>query len=94
MLVCLISMGAAGEASRCATFGVVERAFYAGTIGFLFVVAFELVRRVSVRRRNVQSESPAIAVPRSVRGRAYAVPHRPYRWVVTASSVDWLSDVG
>ena len=45
MLVCLISMGAARRSeSMRHYFGVVERAFYAGTIGFLFVVAFELVR--------------------------------------------------
>ena len=45
MLVALISMGAArrGESMRH-YFGLVERAFYAGAIGFLFVVAIELVR--------------------------------------------------
>ena len=45
MLVCLISIGAARRSDALHQyFGVVERAFYAGTIGFLFVVAFELVR--------------------------------------------------
>ena len=44
MLVSLISMGAARRSeSMHHYFGIVERAFYAGTIGFLFVVAFELV---------------------------------------------------
>jgi hypothetical protein len=45
MLVCLVSMGAARRSeSMRRYFGLVERAFYAGTIGFLFVVAIELVR--------------------------------------------------
>ncbi|MFZ2057039.1 MAG: DUF998 domain-containing protein [Acidimicrobiales bacterium] len=45
MLVSLISMGAARRSeSMRHYFGLVERAFYAGTIGFLFVVAIELVR--------------------------------------------------
>jgi hypothetical protein len=45
MLVCLISMGAARRSETMRHyFGLVERAFYAGTIGFLFVVAIDLVR--------------------------------------------------
>ena len=45
MLVSLISMGAARRSeSMRHYFGLVERAFYAGTIAFLFVVAIELVR--------------------------------------------------
>jgi hypothetical protein len=45
MLVSLISMGATRRSeSMRHYFGLVERAFYAGTIGFLFVVAIELVR--------------------------------------------------
>jgi len=45
MLVSLLSMGATRRSeSMRHYFGLVERAFYAGTIGFLFVVAIELVR--------------------------------------------------
>ena len=45
MLVSLISMRVARRSeSMRHYFGLVERAFYAGTIGFLFVVAYELVR--------------------------------------------------
>lgn len=44
MLVCLISMGGIRRSeSMHHYFGLVERAFYAGTIGFLLVVAIELV---------------------------------------------------
>ena len=44
MLVCLISMsGIRRSESMHHYFGLVERAFYAGTIGFLLVVAIELV---------------------------------------------------
>ena len=45
MLVSLITMGVTRQSEAMRHyFGLVERAFYAGTIGFLFVVAFELVR--------------------------------------------------
>jgi len=45
MLVCLLSMGTARRSeSMRRYFGLVERAFYTGTIAFLFVVAIELVR--------------------------------------------------
>jgi hypothetical protein len=45
MLASWISLGAARRSVRMRRyFGFVERTFYAGTIGFLFVVATELVR--------------------------------------------------
>ena len=45
MLVCLIAMGASRRSGSLRHyFGLVERAFYAATIGLLFVVAIELVR--------------------------------------------------
>jgi len=45
MLVCLFSMGAARRSeSMRHYFGLVERAFYVGTIAFLLVVAIELVK--------------------------------------------------
>ena len=45
MLLCLFSMGAARRSESVRHyFGLLERAFYAGTIAFLLVVAIELVR--------------------------------------------------
>ncbi|HEV8064907.1 MAG TPA: DUF998 domain-containing protein [Acidimicrobiales bacterium] len=45
MLILLVSMGAVRRSqSAHRFFGLVERAFYAGTIAFLLVVGFELVR--------------------------------------------------
>ena len=56
MLVCLISMGAARRSETMRHyFGLVERAFYTGTIGFLFVVAIDLVRAAFV---GVAERSP------------------------------------